>query len=67
MGAYFGTSSVAIFGKAICNILDEAGLPIKETEYYLIAAQMTKEEIHPEVVEKLDAIAEHFDYPSTTP
>lgn len=53
--------------KVIANILDEAGLAIKETDYYLIAAQMTKEEIHPEVVEKLDAIAEHFDYPSTTP
>lgn len=52
--------------KVIANILSEAGLAIKETEYYLIAAQMKKEEIHPEVVKKLDAIAEHF-YPSTTP
>ena len=46
--------------RVIANIFDEAGLAIKETEYYRIAAQMTKEEIHPEVVEKLDAIAEHF-------
>lgn len=53
--------------EVLANILDEAGLAIKETEYYLIAAQMTKEEIHPEVVEKLDAIAEHFNYTSTTP
>ena len=52
--------------KVLANILDEAGLAIKETEYYRIAAQMTKEEIHPEVVEKLDAIARHF-YPNTTP
>lgn len=52
--------------KVLANIFNEAGLAIKETEYYLIAAQMTKEEIHPEVVEKLDAIARHF-YPSTTP
>ena len=53
--------------KVLANIFAEAGLDVKETEYYRIAAQMTKEEIHPEVVEKLDAIAEHFDYPSTTP
>ena len=52
--------------KVLANIFNEAGLAIKETEYYLIAAQMTKEEIHPEVVEKLDAIARHF-YPNTTP
>ncbi len=53
--------------KVLANIFNEAGLDVKETEYYLIAAQMTKEEIHPEVVEKLDAIAEHFNYTSTTP
>ena len=52
--------------KVLANIFNEAGLDVKETEYYLIAAQMTKEEIHPEVVEKLDAIARHF-YPNTTP
>ena len=49
--------------KVIANILNEAGLASKETEYYRIAAQMTKEEIHPEVVEKLDAIARHFKLP----
>ena len=50
----------------LANILNAAGLDVKETDYYQIAAQMTKEEIHPEVVAKLDAIAEHFNYPSTT-
>ena len=50
----------------LANILNAAGLDVKETDYYQIAAQMTKEEIHLEVVEKLDAIAEHFNYPSTT-
>ena len=50
----------------LANILNAAGLDVKETDYYQIAAQMKKEEIHPEVVEKLDAIAEHFNYPSTT-
>ena len=51
----------------LTNILNAAGLDVKETDYYQIAAQMTKEEIHPEVVEKLDAIAEHFNYLDTTP
>ena len=50
----------------LANILNAAGLDVKETDYYQIAAQMTKEEIHPEVIEKLDAIAEHFNYSSTT-
>ena len=45
----------------LANIFNQAGLDIKETDYYQLAAQMNKDEIHPEVVEKLDAIAEHFD------
>jgi len=51
----------------LANVLSAAGLDVKETDYYQIAAQMTKEEIPPEVVKKLDAIADHFNYPSTTP
>ena len=50
----------------LANVFNEAGLDVKETDYYQIAANMTKGEIHPEVVEKLDAIAEHFNYPSNT-
>ena len=39
-------------------ILNAAG--IEEKDYSLIAVQMNREEIHPEVTEKLDAIADHF-------
>ena len=49
----------------LSKTMQEAGLNIKETDYYQIAAQMTKEEIHPEVVEKLDAIANHFNIRTT--
>ncbi len=50
----------------LAEIMQEAGLILRENEYYQIAEQMTKEEIHPEVVEKLDAIAKQFNYMSTT-
>ncbi len=41
--------------------LDAAGLPgFPYTSYYEIAAEMKPEEIHPEVVEKLDLIMEAF-------
>ena len=41
--------------------LDAAGLPgIPYTRYHEIAAVMTPEEIHPEVIEKLDAIQRAF-------
>lgn len=46
--------------KLLSNLMQEAGIDIKESDYYQIAAAMKKEEIHPEVVEKLDAIARHF-------
>lgn len=44
----------------LSNILQEAGLTVQESDFYQIAAQMTKEEIHPEVVQKLNAITDHF-------
>ena len=44
----------------LSKIVQEAGLDVEEGDYYQIAAQMTEEEIHPEIVEKLDAIAEHL-------
>ena len=46
--------------KFISDLMQEAGIDIKESDYYQIAAQMKEKEIHPEVSEKLDAIAEHF-------
>ena len=50
-----------IKGSTVLNrILQEAGLQREKTEYWHIAAQMRPEEIHPEVREKLDAIATHF-------
>ena len=42
------------------KILQEAGLVLKKTEYCRIAARMRPDEVHPEVREKLDAIATHF-------
>lgn len=47
--------------KLLSNLMQEAGINIKESDYHQIAAEMKEKEIHPEVVEKLDAIAEHFD------
>ncbi len=44
----------------LSNILQEARLYVKESDFYQIAAQMTQEEIHPEVIEKLETIAAHF-------
>ena len=44
----------------LSNILQEAGLTVNESDFYQIAAQMTKEEIHPEVIQKLDEITAHF-------
>ena len=40
---------------------EKIGLNTTKGELYQLAAKMTPDEIHPEVVEKLDAIAEHFD------
>ena len=45
---------------ALAMILEEAGILLKKTDYWQIAAQMRPDEVHPEVREKLDAIAEHF-------
>lgn len=41
-------------------ILQEAGIRLGKTEYYRIAAAMRADEIHPEVRDKLDAMAAHF-------
>ena len=48
-------------GKTILSrFMQEAGINIKESDYYQIAAEMKEDEIHPEVHEILDAIAGHF-------
>ena len=45
----------------LSNILEEANLQgFPYTRYFEIADTMTPDEIHPEVTEKLDAIANHF-------
>ena len=46
--------------EVLSMILQEAGLQLKKTDYWQIAAQMRPDEVHPEVCEKLDAIAKHF-------
>lgn len=50
--------------KLLSNLMQEAGIDIKESEYYQIAAEMKEDEIHPEIVDKLNAIAEHFNIQS---
>ena len=59
----FGLSDYLRSAKAktvLSKIFQVAELSFKETEFYQVATQMTVEEIHPEVIEKLDAIAVHL-------
>jgi predicted ATPase len=44
----------------LAGIMQEAGMDMKESDYYRIAARMNEKEIHPEVVGKLNTIAQHF-------
>ncbi|MCY4225955.1 MAG: AAA family ATPase [Bacteroidetes bacterium] len=44
----------------LSQFFNSAFLNIDERDFYQIAAEMEKQEIHPEVIEKLDQIAEHF-------
>ena len=44
----------------LASVFGAAGLPIGKREYYRLAEVMKPEEIHPDVVEMLDAIADHF-------
>jgi len=50
--------------KIIGKILSEAGIP--DEDHFLIAEQMKPEEIHPDVADKLNAIATHFGLPSAS-
>jgi len=53
-------------GKTILNkMFQRVGLNFAKRDYFQIAAQMKKEEIHPEVIEKLDMIADHFSIASS--
>lgn len=45
----------------LAEVLEQAELNVSEHRYDELAAEMRTEEIHPEVIEKLDAIADHFD------
>ncbi len=54
--------SIKMRKKILPTILSNAGLPdLHYTRYMEIAAVMKPDEIHPEITEKLDAIATHFD------
>ena len=44
----------------LSDLMQEAGIDIKESDYHWIAAEMKEEEIHPEVVGTLNTIAGHF-------
>ncbi len=46
--------------KLLSRFFDSALLKVHQRDFYQIAAQMKKTEIHPEVIEKLDKIAEHL-------
>ena len=50
----------------LSDLMHEAGIDIKESDYHQIAAVMKKEEIHPEVIDKLNIIASHFNILSGT-
>ena len=44
--------------KVLSEVCEAARIRVDESEYYRIATDMRRNEIHPEVIEKLDAIAE---------
>lgn len=58
--APFEANLIAEGSLVLGKIMQEAGLEMKKTDYWRIAAQMRPEEVHPEVTEKLDAMAAHF-------
>lgn len=46
--------------KILPGLFEACNLDVRKSEYYLIAAQMKPEEIHPEVINKLDFLVERF-------
>jgi ABC-type nitrate/sulfonate/bicarbonate transport system ATPase subunit len=57
----FGNAAGLTLVKASTGLLPQAlaaaGRPLVKRDFYLVAAEMSPEEIHPEVIEKLDLIA----------
>lgn len=57
----FGTDYFQRKGKGVLGeVCEAARLPVEEVEYYEIATLMRSDEIHPEVSEKLDTMAEEL-------
>ena len=58
---YFGDhpalSRVKASNEFLVPLFEEVWMPVPKRDLYLLAAVMTPEEIHPEVIEKLDLIA----------
>ena len=58
---YFGDhpalSRVKASNEFLVPLFEEVRAPVPKRDLYLLAAVMTPEEIHPEVIEKLDLIA----------
>lgn len=52
--------SIAASKHILPGLFDACQMTISKSEYYLIAADMRPEEIHPEVVEKLDFLSDRF-------
>lgn len=53
---YFRRKGKAVLGE----VCEAARLPVGKVEYYGIATGMRRDEIHPEVIEKLDSMAEQL-------
>lgn len=57
----FGNAAGLTLAKASTGLLPQAlkaaGRPLVKRDFYLVAAEMLAEDIHPEVIEKLDLIA----------
>jgi hypothetical protein len=61
LGEHLILEGVKASDRIIPAILNAAGIHgIEKREFYRIAALMLPEEIHPEVIEKLDAIQKAF-------
>lgn len=66
---YFGDhpalSRVKASNEFLVPLLEEVGAPTPKRDFFLLAAAMTPEEIHPEVIEKLDVIGETLNPPGS--
>ena len=66
---YFGDhpalSRVKASNEFLVPLLEEVGMPTPKRDLFLVAAAMRPEEIHPEVIEKLDVIGETLNPPES--